>query len=209
MQSLLEIIEDQLVANRIELAAVTIAATPYVNTPVVVSLHWHGFVETRLAPEGSPVALQPVPSSALQVNTRWDRFEDLERDALESAWELGAWDFTRNETRPHARPGADLQERIDCMTAFGVAPYQIDGEPVMVSEVDDADDLVDAAGQAGYVRWQFRPVWCGMWRDVARDATLEKGGYRNPACPVPVQPYAPGRKGTVVYRLGREPEHAA
>ncbi len=209
MQSLLEIIEEQLVANRLEIAAVTIAATPYVNTPVVVSLHWHGFIEAKPAPEGSAVALQSVPSSALQINTRWDRFADLERDALETAWELGAWDFTRNEARPYSRPGADLQERIDCMTAFGVPPQQIDGEPFVVSDVHDADDLVDAAGHAGYVRWQFRPVWCGIWREVARDATLERGGYRNPACPVSVRPFAPGRAGSVVYTLGREPGPAA
>jgi len=206
MHSLLEIIEDQLVTNRLEVAAVTIAATPYANTPVVVSVHWHGFVETKLAAEGNAVALQPVPSSALQVNTRWDRFEELELDALESAWELGAWDFTRNEARPHSRPGAEAQERIDCMTAFGVPPVQIDGEPVMVSEVQDADDLIDVAGRAGYVRWQFRPIWCGMWREVARDATLESGGYRNPTCPVATRPFARGRAGRHVYRLGRDPQ---
>jgi len=203
MQSFLEIIEDQLVANRLELAGVTIAATPFANTPVVLSLHWHAFVETKLAPEGNAVAFQPVPSSALQVNTRWDRFAELERDALESAWELGAWDITRTEARPPARPGAAPQELIDCMTAFGVPPHHIDGEPVAVSEVQDADDLLDAAAHAGYVRWQFRPVWCGMWRDVARDATLEAGGYRNPTCPLDVQPYVPGRDGRVVYQLGR------
>jgi hypothetical protein len=206
MHSLLEIIEDQLVANRLEVAAVTIAATPYANTPVVVSLHWHGFVETKLAPEGNAVALQPVPSSALQVNTRWDRFEALELDALESAWELGAWDFTRSEARPHSRPGAEPQERVDCMTAFGVPPMQIDGEPVMVSEVHDADDLIDVAGRAGYVRWLFRPVWCGMWREVASDATLEPGGYRNPTCPIATLPFVPGRAGRCVYRLGKDPE---
>lgn len=209
MQSFLDIIEDQLVANRLELAAVTLAATPYANTPVVLSLHWHGFVETKLAAEGNAVALQSVPSSALQVNTRWDRFEELERDALESAWELGAWDVTRREVRAPTRPGADPQELIDCMTAFGVAPHRIDGEPVVVSEVHDADDLINAAAQAGYVRWQFRPVWCGMWRDVACDATLKEGGYRNPTCPLAVQPYLPGRDGSVVYKFGKEPEHGA
>jgi len=208
MQSFLEIIEDQLVANRLELAAVTIAATPYVDTPVVMSLHWHGFVEARLAPESDVVALQPVPSSALQVSTRWDSFAALERDALESAWELGAWDVTRDAARPHARPGAAAQERIDCMTAFGVPPHRLDGEPVMVSEVRDAGDLVDAAGHAGYVRWQFRPVWCGMWREVARDATLEEGGYRNPVCPVRVRPYSHGCEGRVVVQLGRDPDQA-
>ena len=208
MQSFLEIIEDQLIANRLELAAVTIAATPYVDTPVVMSLHWHGFVESKLVPDGQAVALQSVPSSALQVNTRWDSFEALERDALESAWELGAWDVMRDAARPHARPGAASQERIDCMTAFGVPPHQLDGEPVMVSEVRDAEELVGAAGHAGYVRWQFRPVWCGMWREVAHDATLEEGGYRNPICPVPVRPYALGCEGRVVYQLGRDPDSA-
>lgn len=208
MQSFLEIIEDQLIANRLELAAVTIAATPYVDTPVVISLHWHGFVESKLAPESQAVTLQPVPSSALQVNTRWDSFAALERDALESAWELGAWNVMRDAARAHARPGAASQERIDCMTAFGVPPHQLDGEPVMVSEVRDAEELVNAAGHAGYVRWQFRPVWCGMWREVACDATLEEGGYRNPVCPVSVQPYAPGRQGRVVYQLGKEPDEA-
>jgi hypothetical protein len=205
--SLLDIIEDQLVANRLELAGVTIAATPFANTPVVLSLHWHGFVETKLAPDSGAVALQPVPSSALQVNTRWDSVEELERDALESAWELGAWDIARREIRPHMRPGADPQELIDCMTAFGIPPHHIDGEPVVVSDVQDAHDLVDAAAQAGYVRWQFRPVWCGMWRDVTRDATLEEGGYRNPTCPLAVQTYVPGRNGSLVYRLGKDPGH--
>jgi hypothetical protein len=205
--SLLDIIEDQLVANRLELAGVTIAATPYANTPVVLSLHWHGFVETKRAPDDGAAALQPVPSSALQVNTRWDSLEELERDALESAWELGAWDITRREIRPHLRPGADPQELIDCMTAFGIPPHCIDGESVVVSDIHDADDLVDAAAQAGYVRWQFRPVWCGMWRDVARDATLEEGGYRNLTCPLAVQPYVPGRNGSLVYQLGKDPGH--
>ena len=135
MKSLLEIIEDQLVANRLPLAGVTIAATPYTNTPVVMNLHWHAFVEVKLAAEGNAVAHQPVPSSALQLNRLWERFQDLENDALETAWELGSWDLARIEARPCARLAASDQERIECMTAFGVAPYAIDGEPVMVSEV--------------------------------------------------------------------------
>jgi hypothetical protein len=28
---------------------VTVAAVPYSNTPVVLTLHWHGFVELKLA----------------------------------------------------------------------------------------------------------------------------------------------------------------
>ena len=205
MKSILQIIEDQLVANRLPLAGVTIAATPFTNTPVVVNLHWHAFVEVKLAEEGNAVAHQPVPSSALQVNSLWERFQDLENEALETAWELGAWDLARIEARPHGRPAAELQERIECMTAFGVSPHAIDGEPIVLSEVPDADDLVDAAARAGYVRWQFRPVWCGLWRDVARDETLEKGGYRNPLCPVVGETFLPGRARTVVYQFGRAP----
>src|SRR3990172_5879569 len=97
MQSFLEVIEAQLVSNRLPLAAVTIAATPFPNTPAVVSLHWHAFVEITLAPGGGAVAYQSVPSSALQVNPRWDRLEDIENNVLETAWELGAWDLRRIE----------------------------------------------------------------------------------------------------------------
>jgi hypothetical protein len=203
MKSFLEIIEDQLVVNRLPLAGITITATPYANTPVVVNLHWHAFVEVKLAAEGSAVAHQPVPSSALQVNSLWERFQDLENEALETAWELGASDLSRIESRPCGRPAAGIQERVDCMTAFGVSPIEINGEPVVVSEVPDAEDLVDVAARAGYVRWQFRPVWCGLWRDVAHDDTLEKGGYRNPKCPIVAESYMPGRARTVVYQLGR------
>jgi len=205
MKSLLEIIEDQLIANRLPLAGVTIAATPFANTPIVLNLHWHAFVEVKLAAEGNVVAHQPVPSSALQVNSLWERFQDLETDALETAWELGAWDLARVEARACARPAAAQQERIDCMTAFGSTPHDIDGEPVVVSEVPDADDLIDAAARSGYVCWQFRPVWCGLWHEVAQDETLQKGGYRNPKCPVIGETYVPGRARKVVYRLGRAP----
>jgi len=46
---LLDRIETQLISNRLPLVAITVAAVPYANTPVVLTLHWHGFVETRLA----------------------------------------------------------------------------------------------------------------------------------------------------------------
>ncbi len=203
MKSVLDLIEDQLVANRLPVVGITLAATPHANTPVVLTVHWHGFVEVRLAPEGDAVAYQPVPSSALQLNRRWDSLGDLELDALEAAWELGAWDLQRVEARPCSRPGAELQETITCMTAFGAPPYSIDGEPPAVSEVPDAEDLIEAASRSGYLFWKFRPVWSGLWAEVAEDETLEKGGYRNPTCPVMAQPYTPGDARTVVYRFGR------
>jgi hypothetical protein len=206
MRSFLEVIEEQLVANRLPVAAVTIAATPLPNTPAVVSLHWHAYVERRLAPEGSPVAIQFVPSSALQVNPRWDRFADIEDHVLETAWELGAWDLRRKEARPCKRPGASAGEALECETAFGVTSQAIDGEPAFVAEVPDGSGLLEAAARCGYVCWQFRPTWCGVWKDLARDATLEQGGYRNPRCPLVAQPYAPGHARTMLYQLGVAPD---
>ena len=44
---LLEQIESQLISNRLPLVAVTVAAVPYANTPIVLGLHWHGFVEIK------------------------------------------------------------------------------------------------------------------------------------------------------------------
>ena len=41
-----------------------------------------GFVETRLAEisDANVVAYQAVPSSALQINERWDRFDQLKNE---------------------------------------------------------------------------------------------------------------------------------
>src|SRR4030095_10299024 len=112
--NLLDCIETQLIANRLPLVGITIAAVPYANTPVVLTLHWHGFVETRLADvtDANVVAYQPGPSSALQLNERWDGLGELEHDVLESAWELGSWDLARIEAPPFVRPGASGQESL-------------------------------------------------------------------------------------------------
>lgn len=208
MKTLLNLVEDQLIDNRLPVVAITLAATPHPNTPVVLTLHWHAFVEVRLAEQGEAIAYQPVPSSALQVNQRWDSFVDLELDALETAWELGAWDLQRIEARPCNRPGASVQESRDCMNVFGAPPFDLNGEPTVVTEAPDAGDLIVAAASSGYVCWQFRPVWCGLWSPVSEDETLQKGGYRNPTCPVMPQPYQPGASRKVVYQFGRQSELA-
>jgi hypothetical protein len=202
---LLDTIETQLIANRLPLVGVSVAAVPYANTPVVLTLHWHGFVETKLADvtDANVVAYQPVPSSALQVNERWDRFEELEHAVLDVAWELGSWDLARREAPPFIRPGSNAQESLDCMGAFGTLPIAIDGQPPVVAEVPDGDDLIDTAGRAGYVQWIFRPVRGGLWAEVAEDITLEKGGYRNPPCPHLSAPTKPGAARRVVYQFGR------
>jgi hypothetical protein len=202
---LLDRIETQLIANRLPLVGVSVAAVPYANTPFVLTLHWHGFVETRLADvtDANVVAYQAVPSSALQVNDRWDRFEDLEHAVLDVAWELGAWDLARREAPPFIRPGSSAQESLECMGAFGNLPVSLEGQPPIVAEVPDGEELIDAAGRTGYVHWLFRPVRGGLWAEVADDVTLEDGGYRNPPCPVLSAPTRPGRARKVVFQFGR------
>jgi hypothetical protein len=205
---LLDCIENQLIANRLPLIGITVAAVPYANTPVVLTLHWHGFVETRLAEvtDANVVAYQPVPSSALQINDRWDRFNDLENEVLDVAWELGSWDLARTEALPFVRPGATEQESLECMGAFGSLPVAIDGQPPVVAEVPDAGELIEAASRSGYVNWLFRPVRGGVWSTVAEDLTLEEGGYRNPPCPYIATPTRLGRSRRprrVVYQFGR------
>src|SRR5687768_14507697 len=205
---LLDRIETQLIANRLPLVGITIAAVPYANTPVVLTLHWHGFVETRLADvtDANVVAYQSVPSSALQVNERWDRFEQLENSVLDVAWELGSWDLARVEALPFVRAGACEQEAVECMGAFGAHPIALDGQSTVVAEVPDADDLIEAAARSGYLQWVFRPVRGGVWAEIAEDLTLEEGGYRNPPCPVLPVPTGIGRTARprrVVYQFGR------
>jgi hypothetical protein len=205
---LLDRIETQLIANRLPLVAVTVAAVPYANTPVVLTLHWHGFVEARLAEvtDANVVAYQAVPSSALQLNERWDRFDDLENEVLDVAWELGSWDLARTEAPPFVRPGASEQESLECMGAFGSPPLAVAGQPSVVAEVPDATELIEAASRSGYVRWLFRPVRGGVWADLAEDSTLEEGGYRNPPCPYLASPTAgvrARRARQVVYQFGR------
>jgi len=208
---LLDRIETQLISNRLPLVAVTIAAVPYANTPVVLTLHWHGFVETKLAnvTDANVVAYQAVPSSALQLNERWDGLPELENDVLDTAWELGSWDLSRIEAPPFVRPGASEQESLECMGAFGTLPISIDGQPPIVAEVPDSDELIEAASRSGYVQWVFRPVRGGVWAEVAEDVTLQDGGYRNPPCPVLASPpvdLAPRACRRHVYQLGRCPK---
>ena len=205
---LLDQIETQLISNRLPLVGVSVAAVPYANTPVVLTLHWHGFVETRLmdVTDANVVAYQPVPSSALQVNERWDRIDELENEILDVAWELGSWDCARTEALPFVRPGASEQESLECMGAFGSLPIAIDGQPPVVAEVPDAEELIEAAGRAGYMHWLFRPVRGGLWAEVAEDLTLEEGGYRNPPCPYLASPPRVDRNRRnrrIVYQFGR------
>jgi hypothetical protein len=201
---LMERIEEQMAATQLPLFAITLAAVPCPDTPVILTLHWHAFVRERLADtEGAePVAFKAVPSSALQVNERWGDVLTVDRAALEAAWELGAWDVARAERPSVTRPGAESREALECLQAFGAFPFGVDGNQVVVADAPDADDLLNVAARRGYLMWLFRPVRGGIWKDIADDATLLPDGTREPPCPVePVRPAGSGTRKTV-YRFG-------
>ena len=212
---LLDAIETQMICNRLPLVGITVSAVPCCNTPIVLALHWHGFVERTLpvpAPEddalsGETVRYEPVPSSCLQLTQRWDRVADLDCAVIEVAWELGAWNLRRTEARPFLRSGAPAAEALECEMVFGRPGMLHDGLSPAVSEIPDADELVEAAGRMGYLFWKFHPVRGGIWNDGRDDLTLERGGYRNPSCPadsVPVEnPQTLRRQRQIVYEFGK------
>ena len=69
---LLDRIEDQVAATGLPLFAITLAAVPCPDTPVILTLHWHGFIKEKLAEveTAETVAYTPIPSSALQLHER-------------------------------------------------------------------------------------------------------------------------------------------
>lgn len=201
---LLERIEDQTAATGLPLFAITLAAVPCPDTPVILTLHWHGFIKERLADveEAAPVAYTPIPSSALQLNERWNDLVALDRAAMSAAWELGAWDVARAERPGCMRPGAPTREAWECLQAFGSFPYGINGNQAIVADAPDADDLLEVAVRKGYLMWLFRPVKGGIWGEVANDLTLTEEGGRRPPCPhTPIAPACEGNRKTV-YRFG-------
>ncbi len=209
--NVLDLIEHQRIVNQKPMVAVTLAAVPHANTPVILALHWHGFVEVPLIAGGQTVLFEPIQSSILQVNAPWNRCEDLDNALLEAAWEMGAWNVERIQAAPHGRPGANQAETTAARNAFGLADGFADGfaghrSPYM-AEAPDADDLVDAAARSGYVHWLFRPVMGGVWPATLDDVTLESGGYRNPSCPQVSKPIIDARDRRTalreVYPLGK------
>jgi hypothetical protein len=201
---LLDCIADQMAATNKPLVAVTVAAVPCPDTPVILTLHWHGFIEERIldVEEAEPVQFSSIPSSALQVNRRWNDLALLDRAAMEAGWELGAWDVARTQRPGCGRPGAPAREALECLQAFGALPQSLGGQQMIVSDTPDAEDLVDVAARRGYLMWIFRPVHGGIWAEVADDATLHPDGRRSPPCPLlPIPPAAKGPSKTV-YRFG-------
>ena len=200
---ILDRIEGQMAATHLPLVAITVAAVPCPDTPVILTLHWHGFIKEKLAEEASEtVSYTPIPSSALQLNERWRTLLALDAAAMEAGWELGAWDVARSERPSCMRPGADSAEALECLQAFGSFPYGIEGNQVVVADAPDVDDLVQVAAQRGYLLWTFRPVRGGIWAEFADDATLSPEGRREPPCPHRPIPPACSAKRRTVYRFG-------
>lgn len=204
---LLDRIEDQVASTGLPLFAITLAAVPCPDTPIILTLHWHGFVRETLAEveDAEPVAYTPIPSSALQLNERWNDLVAIDLAAMEAGWELGAWDVQREERPGCVRPGAPPTEALECLQAFGSYPYGVNGQSAVVSEAPDADDLIALAARQGYLLWLFRPVSGGIWADFARDATLSLNGRREPPCPILPIPANCRKNRRTVYRFGMPP----
>jgi len=202
---LLERIENQMSATGLPLVGITVAAVPCPDTPVILTLHWHGFIREKGGDDAQPESLSsytPVPSSALQLNDRWDSLVAVDRAAMEAGWALGAWDVARAERRGCLRPGAPSTESLECLQAFGSFPFGINGHQVVISEAPDADELLQLAASRGYLLWQFRPVSGGIWADYADDATLGEQGRRAPPCPHRPIPPRCDRDRKTLYRFG-------
>src|SRR6266545_4321665 len=201
---ILDCIQDQVAATNLPLVAITLAAVPCPDTPVILTLHWHGFIKEKLVDleEAEAISYTPIPSSALQLNERWRSLIAVDRAAMEAAWELGAWDVARAERPGCMRRGADCTEALECLQAFGAFPFGLNGSQIVVSDAPDADDLVQLAAERGYLMWAFRPVKGGIWAEYADDATLGPEGTRPGPCPHrPIPPTCSGKRQTV-YRFG-------
>jgi hypothetical protein len=201
---ILERIEEQVATTGLPLFAITLAAVPCPDTPLILTLHWHGFIREKLADveQAEAVSFAPIPSSALQLNDRWRELAAVDRAAMAAAWELGAWDVQRAERAGCMRPGAESRETLACMQAFGSFPFGVRANQLVVCEAPDADDLLEVAARRGYLMWLFRPVRGGIWGEFADDATLSDSGGRLPPCPhAPIPPVCEGNRQTI-YRFG-------
>lgn len=202
---LLERIEDQVNATGLPLFAITLAAVPCADTPVILTLHWHAFIKEKLAdiPTAEAVSFTSVPSSALQLNEHWRDLVTVDRAAMDAAWELGAWDVQRAERPGCMRPGAESREALECLQAFGAFPFGVNNNQTVVADAPDTDELVEVAARRGYLMWLFRPVRGGIWGDYADDATLDESGRRSGPCPhSPIPPQCDHRSRRTVYRFG-------
>lgn len=199
---ILQCITAQMSVVGLPLYAVTLTAVPRPDTPLLLMLHWHGFRPAPSPVAGVRPAQQAVPDSALQINSPWRSLEEIDLAMLDAAWQLGAWDMERLQRRACNDVGATAREALECRQAFGDNPFAPGDEAHLLAEAPDRSDLLRLGAARGYVRWQFRPVRGGLWRQTAEDDTLSPDGGRSPPCPVQPATMA-GRHRRLVYRLGR------
>lgn len=197
---------DQVHSVGLPVVAVSLTAIPSANTPVLLMVHWHGFARPQ-----APRHVQPgesledpvsVPSSALQLSDTWMAMEHLDNAMLQAAWQFGAWDLVRDERRGCNTAGATEREAMECRQAFADHPFDGLAEDMMLADAPDREDLMHLGARVGYVRWQFRPVKSGLWRDFVGDDTLQADGSREPPCPVVARPATGNRPSQTRYHLG-------
>ena len=198
-----DVIQQQLDSLQKPLAGVVLSTLPRSDSPVLLLLHWHGF-----APDDRPSASRraaeiPLPSSALQLSPRWLQLEELDRDMLDAAWQLGAWSLTREEHRACNAVGASPREAVACRQAFGDNPFDPQDDSHLVAQAPDRGELMSGAARLGYVSWSFRPVAQGLWAGAGADDSLQVGGRRQPPCPVGAKPPVGTRIVRRTYQLGR------
>jgi len=198
-----DVIKSQVEALRKPLAAVVLSTLPSHDSPALLLLHWHGFAHDEAHPSKGRSTGSPLASSALQLSPRWLRLEELDREMLDAAWQLGAWSLTREERRACNMVGAPPHEAMACRQAFGDNPFDPADASHLVAEALDRSDLLSSAAQLGYVSWNFRPVANGLWRDAGIDDSLEGDGRRTPPCPFQPQPAVGTRVVRKTYQLGR------
>ena len=186
--------------------AVSLTAVPRANTPVLLMVHWHGFARPQAPRLGQPNAPREtavgIPGSALQLSDVWLEIQHLDDAMLHAAWQFGAWDLVREERRGCNTAGASEQEALECRQAFAEHPFDGPADEFMLAEAPDREDLMHLGARVGYVRWLFRPVKSGLWRDTASDDTLSADGGREPPCPVAARPPIGHRLSRTRYHLG-------
>lgn len=85
-------IRTHIAALGLPLYAVSASAVQKADTPILLTLHWHGFTPDRTA---ITKPLRSVAASAMQLNQRWNDVAGIDQAVLEAGWRLGAWDVER------------------------------------------------------------------------------------------------------------------
>jgi len=197
---IIETITSHTAALQLPLYAVTATAIQKADTPIILTLHWHGFHRDR----ASIGSLQSVAGSAVQINQRWHDYAVIDRAVLNAGWELGAWDVERVVRPAWYRLNAPVSEALACRRAFADYSDLQGSDDAVIVEAPDQQALLDLASRQGYVRWLFRPRKGGLWNQLdGDDCTLDGDGGRSSPCPVPLQQEGRELRRKVIYRLGR------